>query len=191
MIYDFENPFVFWTKVNNHEKIKKDLMPHILNTPEDRVTRQDGSRTSFFHQQYNFFNKEIIEEIVWKPYEQMLDEKKITDRPPHYKLSSLWFNDYEPGGRTFAHKHSTSDWSGIYILHLDEPNTTVFYCHYGEAPHTNYMNKYKVMDDIQEGYVMLFPSFMLHAAGPCIKQRVCIAFDITCEYKNNKPLVFY
>lgn len=53
------------------------------------------------------------------------------------------------------------------------------------------MNKYKVMDQVEEGYVMLFPSFMLHAAGPCTKQRITVAFDIVCQYKNNKPLVFY
>lgn len=138
MLYEFDNPFVFWTKVENHEEIKQYLIPHILDTPEEKVSRYCGSRTSYFHQQYNFFNKKIIEDIVWKPYEQMLDEKNITERPPQFKLNSLWFNDYEPGGSTFTHKHCTADWSGIYLLHLEEPNTTVFYCHYGETKYFIY-----------------------------------------------------
>jgi hypothetical protein len=191
MIYDFDNPFVFWTKVNNHEEIKEYLMPHILNTPDEKVNYQDGSRTSYFHQQYNYFNKDVIEEIVWKPFEQMFQEKDLGEKPPQFRINSLWFNDYKPGGRTFTHKHNTADWSGIYLLHLEEPNTTVFYSAYGEAPNSTYMNKYKVMDMVPEGYVMLFPSFMLHAAGPCTKQRISIAFDIACDYHSNKPLVFY
>jgi hypothetical protein len=191
MLYEFDNPFVFWTKVNNHDKHKEYLLPKIESTPDDRVVHQDGSRTSYFHQQYDYFNEELINDIVWEPYEQMMREKNVGERPPHFALSALWFNDYESGGKTMTHKHNRSDWSGIYLLHLEEPNTTVFYAPYGEAPNTNYMNKYKVMDQCVEGDVMIFPSFMLHAANVCTKRRVCIAFDITCEYKQNKPLIFF
>jgi hypothetical protein len=87
MLYEFDNPFIFWAKVNNHEEIKEYLMPHILNTPDDRVNYQDGSRTSYFHQQYDYFNKGVIEEMVWKPFEQMFQEKDLGEKPPQFRIS--------------------------------------------------------------------------------------------------------
>ena len=188
MIYDFDNPFVFWTPVNNHQELKETLVPIIkkLSCSSDHTVTVDGSTTSYYHQQYNYFTAEMAEAFIWEPLEKMHDEKNIK-KPRRYGLDALWWNNYEPGGRTKVHKHERSDWSGIYLLHLNEPNTTTFYSQYGESPNSGYMNQYKMMDQIHEGCVMIFPSFLQHCAESCSENRIVISYDIISEY-DRSPL---
>ena len=109
----------------------------------------------------------------------MIEEKGF-DKPEKFEIDGFWWNNYQAGGNTRVHKHSRSDWSGIYLLHLEEPNTTTFIAQYGEAPNTDFMNKNKTMDEVTEGHVMIFPSFLLHYAQPSVKNRIIISFDVIC-----------
>ena len=189
MIYEFDSPFVFWTKVNNHEQIKDTLGPIIKTVSKnDKATvTVDGSTTTYYHQKYTYFTESMLEDIIWNPLEQMHTEKNIA-KPEGCYLDALWWNNYSSGGRTKVHKHERADWSGVYLLHLEEPNTTTFYSQYGEAPNSGYMNQFKVMDNVTEGNVIIFPSFMRHCGDSCTKNRMIVSFDVVSEYERS-PLV--
>ena len=189
MIHEFNAPFVFWTKVNNHKKIKDTLVPIIktISNNDNSTVTVDGSTTTYYHQTYSYFTSDMIDDIILKPIEQMHTEKNL-NRPLRFHLDALWWNNYTSGGRTKVHKHQHADWSGIYLLHLEEPNTTTFYSQYGEAPNIGYMNQHKVMDNAVEGDVMIFPSFMQHCADACTKNRIIVSFDVISEYERS-PLV--
>ena len=189
MIHEFNAPFVFWTKVNNHKKIKDTLVPIIktISNNDNSTVTVDGSTTTYYHQTYSYFTSDMIDDIILKPIEQMHTEKNL-NRPLRFHLDALWWNNYTSGGRTKVHKHQHADWSGIYLLHLEEPNTTTFYSQYGEAPNIGYMNQHKVMDNAVEGDVMIFPSFMQHCANACTKNRIIVSFDVISEFERT-PLV--
>ena len=189
MIHEFNAPFIFWTKVNNHKKIKDTLVPIIktISNNENSTVTVDGSTTTYYHQTYSYFTSDMIDDIILKPIEQMHTEKNL-NRPLRFHLDALWWNNYTSGGRTKVHKHQHADWSGIYLLHLEEPNTTTFYSQYGEAPNIGYMNQHKVMDNVVEGDVMIFPSFMQHCGDVCTKNRIIVSFDVISEFERT-PLV--
>ena len=189
MIHEFNAPFVFWTKVNNHKKIKDTLVPIIktISNNDNSTVTVDGSTTTYYHQTYSYFTSDMIDDIILKPIEQMHTEKNL-NRPLRFHLDALWWNNYTSGGRTKVHKHQHADWAGIYLLHLEEPNTTTFYSQYGEAPNIGYMNQHKVMDNAVEGDVMIFPSFMQHCADVCTKNRIIVSFDVISEFERT-PLV--
>ena len=187
--FNFDAPFIFWTKVNNHKQIKDTIVPviKIISDNDNATVTVDGSTTTYYHQKYSYFTNDILENIIWKPLEQMHEEKNIS-KPQGYNLDALWWNNYTSGGRTKVHKHERADWSGIYLLHLEEPNTTTFYSQYGEAPNSGYMNQHKVLNDAVEGDVIIFPSFMQHCGDVCTKNRIIVSFDVISEYERS-PLV--
>ena len=189
MIYEFDSPFVYWTEVNNHKTIKDSLVPTIkaLSKSDTNTVTVDGSITSYYHQTYPYISKSMLTDIVYNPVQQMIEEKGF-DKPEKFEIDGFWWNNYQAGGNTRVHKHSRSDWSGIYLLHLEEPNTTTFIAQYGEAPNTDFMNKNKTMDEVTEGHVMIFPSFLLHYAQPSIKNRIIISFDVICHFERT-PLI--
>lgn len=189
MIYEFDSPFVYWTEVNNHKTIKDSLVPTIkaLSKSDTNTVTVDGSISSYYHQTYPYINKSMLTDIVYNPVQQMIEEKDL-DKPQRFEIDGFWWNNYQAGGSTRVHKHSRTDWSGIYLLHLEEPNTTTFISQYGEAPNTDFMNKNKTMDEVTEGHVMIFPSFLLHYAQPSIKNRIIISFDVICHFERT-PLI--
>ena len=186
MIYEFDAPFVYWTEVNNHQTIKDTLIPIIskLSETDSNTVTVDGSISSYYHQMYPYINQEMLTDIVYNPVQQMIDERGF-DEPQHLEIDSFWWNNYQPGGKTRVHKHSRGDWSGIYLLHLEEPNTTTFFAQYGEAPNTGFMDQTKTMDEVGEGCVMIFPSFLQHCAQPSVKNRIIVSFDVICHYERS------
>ena len=184
MLFEFENPFVFWTSVKDHQKIKDKLVPRIKrdSANEDLIHRPNEFMvSSFYSQTYDYITDEMLKNIVWDPLEQMHVEKQIMT-PPNYTLEAFWWNVYQPGGFAKVHSHASADWSGVYLLHLEEPNQTYFYSHFGHTPNTGYMNQQKILDEAVEGDVMIFPSFMEHSFHPGAKDRIIIAFDIISNH---------
>jgi len=190
MIYEFDSPFVYWKSVNNHQTIKDTLIPIIKSISENdgATVTVDGSTTTYYHQQYPYIDQEMLADIVYDPVKQMIEEREF-DKPQQFEIDSFWWNNYQSGGKTRVHKHSRGDWSGIYLLHLEEPNTTTFFAQYGEAPNTGFMDQTKTMDEVGEGYVMLFPSFLQHCAQPSVNNRIIVSFDVICHY-DRTPLMF-
>ena len=178
MIHEFQAPFVFYTQVKNHSEIKEILLPEITNQSEKdpNLTEINGAITSYYDKVSEIISDEVLDSIVWNPLQLMLDAKGLSKK--ECSLDRLWWNNYKPGGNTQIHQHYKSDWSGIYILHLEGKNTTTFYSLYGDSPNSGYMHQIKTFDELTEGYVMIFPGFLQHRAKECSGNRVIISFDV-------------
>lgn len=197
------SPFLFWTEVENHNKLKKDLLPKIkseskkehYHTTPGKINRRKGKNpvvwyceviTSHFdmEESENIFTEEIKSLIIEDPLKQFYDDINcpVPIKPKKHILKDIWFNFYEPGYWQEKHTHAGSTYSGIYILELNEKNPTVFY-NYSSSTF-NYektMEPIYTTTHIKEGNVLLFPSEFVHSVNVCSNQRATISFNIVCE----------
>ena len=194
MIHNFESPFVAWYPVKNHQQLKQKYLP-LITEHRDIIKDYpeaygDYSHSSYYerHADYNpLIQKDLVNAIVWEPFDLLLQEKQLTTPPKKSKLLDIWWNYYYPNGFAKPHKHYNSHYSGIYILKLEETNTTYF-CHLSSEGPTDVMHKEFKTDNIPEGYVIIFPSLLLHHAIPCKKNRVVIAWNITSTTEEDNDL---
>jgi hypothetical protein len=185
MIHNFEAPFVAWYPVKNHQDIKRKYLP-LITEHRDIIkdypeTYSEHSHTSYFerHSDYNpLIQIDLVNAIIWEPFDHFLEEKQFTTAPKKSNLLDIWWNYYYPNGFAKPHKHYNSHYSGIYILKMDEPNTTHFCSLSIEGPPETTHTEFKT-DHIAEGHVMIFPSLLLHYTMPCKKNRVIIAWNIS------------
>lgn len=199
-------PFIFWTEVENHQEIKKDILPKIkeqsknedLHTTPGKVHRIPGQIpcswscevvTSYFKRnesEYkNLFNEKLITSVVSNSLKKFFDDPNCPQKtkPKKTILTDIWFNSYNPGYWQEVHSHHGSTYSGIYILELNEENPTKFCTQniprysYSEMPFMEYKTSH-----IKEGNVLLFPSEFPHSVDICSNERSTISFNILCEY---------
>ena len=192
MIETFRSPFIFHTLIPNHEEIKRKYLPIIQSTLNankslyymDRKTSDWNSNvyTSFQHELSFLRDSELMNSIVWGPVDELLEEayeKNMFDRyPTSSSCNMIWFNYYEPGGFQEVHEHLSiraSFFSGIYLLHNEEPNTTAF-SNFNPNP---YLTETKTTQNFPEGTVMIFPTCLLHYVNPVSKPRYTISFNVT------------
>lgn len=201
MLVTWPSPFIFWTEVKDHQEIKKELKNKILeesknfkyyNSPlnERKITENKWNCeviTSYFHQEdiKKIFTEKIITSIIENPLNELFQNKNLfPNKPENIIIPEIWFNVYKPGYSQELHAHSGASLSGIYLLELDEPNTTMFFNN-----HSGY--KYKVCDvgsvfptsHIEEGNIIFFPSELIHSVNKCIKDRITISFNLLLDYQ--------
>lgn len=190
MIHNFPAPFVAWYSIPNHQQIKQQLLPHIYSQTSKKqecFKRQyatgllSGPTTSFYHQSFDLFTDDILNDIVWKPFDEMMTEKQYQFKTES-NLISLWWNVYDRGDSAKIHRHSAGDFSGIYLLHNEEDNKTVFFHDEVGQPNFPKEDALYYTSHITEGHVMLFPSYLAHYVEPCEKNRVIISFNLVTTY---------
>lgn len=110
----------------------------------------------------------------------MLEQVDLVRYPIDSKLSAIWFNIYEEGSFQEVHVHNGNSvsFSGIYLMELNEPNTTTFTVN----DEISYLNGRISTADIEEGSVILFPSTLEHYVNPSKFDRTTIAFNIQSEF---------
>lgn len=194
MIETFRCPFIFSKIIPNHKEIKDRFLPLIEGTLQAnkslyyRDKKNSGWNsnvyTSFGHTLKFLSDPELMTSIAWNPIDQLVKEAHEKEMFNEYPVSSrcnmIWFNYYEPGGFQEVHDHlsnGSSFFSGIYLLHNEEPNTTAF-SNYNPNP---YLTETKTTQDHPEGTVMIFPSGLLHYVNPASKPRYTISFNIKCQ----------
>jgi uncharacterized protein (TIGR02466 family) len=203
MLVSWTSPFIFWTKVKEHEEIKKELKEKILkesenfkyyNSPlkERKISANKWNCeviTSYFHREdvKKFFTEKIITSIIENPLDELFEDKHLfPNKPGNITISEIWFNVYKPGYSQELHAHSGSSLSGIYLLELNEPNTTMFF-------NNNSGYKYKICDvgsvfptsHIEEGNIIFFPSELVHSVNKCVKDRITISFNLLFDYQTD------
>lgn len=198
MIHTFNAPFVFTTKVTNHADIKQHLLPHILSYYNQNKNKQQckwgtsQTITNHYDQDWSVYRQSDITDIIWNPFNQMLEELSTTNQfisgpPKQSKLSSLWWNIYSPNSFAPPHDHRGYDFSGAYFLHLTEPNTLCFQPYSFDGFFPTSSNDYLQTNTItEEGYVAIFPAYLLHYVNPCESQRVTISFNILSDTIGNR-----
>jgi uncharacterized protein (TIGR02466 family) len=200
MLVTWTSPFVFWTKVKNHQEIKEELKNKILeeskdfkyyNSPlkERKITENKWKCeviTSYFHRKdvKEFFTEEIITSIVETPLDELFENKNLfPNKPQNIILSEIWFNVYKPGYSQEIHAHGGASLSGIYLLELNEPNTTMFFNNGSGYNYKNSdMGSIFPTSHIEEGNVIFFPSELSHSVNKCTKDRITISFNLLFDY---------
>lgn len=203
MHFVFPSNFVYWAEVENHKKIKQKYYQTILKISEDWENNPHfytKFKSSFRNYQDTIVNQQIkndnlfLDNVVWNPIDQMFSQDFFNCMlPDSSEISELWFNVYKPGQSQEVHDHNgfftsvdgkpvSSSYSGIYILHSEESNKTVFY-QQGPSPGAPVSGAINYRTDhITEGNVIIFPSNLLHYVLPCERPRTTIAFNIISTY---------
>jgi len=179
-LFVFPNHYIWTGRVQEHEEIKRLMMPHIDADDKKKsswncdVTSSYGENKTFFHNEY------FLNQVVWNPLDLMLmDLQDTIQMPKESNIQEMWYNSYVPGQYQEVHNHRPKGvFSGIYLLHLEGKNTTAFVNHHDHP----LFNNTKVMDDVQEGDVILFPSTLLHYVNPSPANKVTISYNIGCIF---------
>lgn len=205
--------YVFWQKIENHEELKEKYVSIITNLiKNDEITTHRFQnckfKSSIDHPTINnFITHEDLQKIVWKPLEDMINEinsiYQYKLKPNKSIIKNYWFNIYNKGDFQELHDHRSHDliidnkvysqsFSAIYILNDKSPtNTTAFYnnvrTHYspfGDAIDCSILDT-SLINDINEGTIIIFPALMYHLVKPCIEPgRITLSFNIYSTYAN-------
>jgi hypothetical protein len=213
-IFLFPTNFVYWENIQIHDDIKPSLMEKV--ELEDSLYKNVESMgivnasTSFqkntnlnFHR---FMDKNITEQLIWNPLENLLSNLNSTSNSPKIELShsvihASWYTKYDENGSFTFHNHYGEDvcvngkmykptFSMIYILNdKNEYNSTQFRIPYG-APlstfHTNEFNyNTRYNKEIKEGTLLVFPASLYHEVLHVkIPGRVTLAFNIVSRFRD-------
>lgn len=200
MLKIFPPTFVYSKVVPNHKEVKERYYPQILKDNEKNglVYKKRSSwycdvSSSFFANgdtNSKLFDKDFIDDVVWDNFKSFYKEMvKIVDDyplPQQSNITQIWYNIYEKGDYQDMHSHlgpfnATCNFSGIYLLHLEEPNKTAFRQEGIIPGYDAFIYEY-FTDNFEEGTVIIFPSCLLHLVKPCEKTRVTVSFNIGCQY---------
>lgn len=198
------SPFLFWTKVENHEELKKSLLPKIkeeskkeeYHTVPGKIHRMPGAEpgvwdceviTSYFNMagSKDLFTQDVTSLIVRDALRKFYADPHcpVPQKPKKSILLDVWFNSYKPGYWQETHAHHGSTYSGIYILELNEENGTTFYDPIGtDYNYARAGKKIYTTEHIKEGNVLLFPSEFPHSVRKCSSERTTISFNVKCEW---------
>ena len=180
MLYNFPSNFVFWTKVRNHELMKSRLLPQIYEN-ESTIKPIGGYKDSIT----NYFEKDNIlldmseeeyNNIIWDPFNEMLGDPNlhILHKPEESRLETIWYNVYRDNKCWHQpHTHPSSTFSGIYLLHLEGENGTLF----SQLGHPMLQQNYDTSKRT-EGEVIIFPSSLQHTVVSFGDHKVSISFNI-------------
>jgi len=199
--FSFPCNHVYWENVKEHDKLKNDILPIVHKLQKESLKNPfDMCRmsTNFGHKS-NFLTEYQINELAWKPINNMINELKNAHnfhiKPGKSILQYYWFNSYKEGDFQEMHNHTSpalnyegqqfhASFSIVYILNDDNnENKTSFLEHiYGNVPfgfpsaqsfHTSDVK------DIKEGSVIIFSPFLQHCVGPVKKGgRITLAFNV-------------
>lgn len=195
----FPSDFVYWKSVDNHDEIKKTLMPIIMKLKEEKKNNPFYSsrlNTSFDYNpekmnQENLFLHDdlIIENVVTKPIKQMLaaHNKKNTFNIniTNTLVQKAWWNYYEKGYFQEPHMHTGDDvlidnklytptFSVVYILHDENDGNNTVFQKFNPIPFFHRridlnFDTSRVKNEIKEGTVMIFPVGLIHMVKPILK----------------------
>lgn len=180
MIYNFESPFVFHTYVQNHNTVQ----PFILTQVENAIKNNEfqiapgKAKSSYGIHQKNVLTPQMEHDVIWNPFKLLTMEKSFNVLPQNAELTSIWWNHYSPGDYARPHNHTRSDFSGVYIVLMNEMNKTMFHS-FGTSYNLPWNTETFVANKITEGQVMIFPSSLIHSVEPCEQERVIVSFNLS------------
>lgn len=194
-IREFHTHFIAVKDVPDHDKwkqyfvsvIDKELshQDKIAMKTSDRGSvmsweQQRNSSTSYFNESSSINYDDFTDEVVRPVVSEVIEELNFNSYP--VKFIDYWYNRYNKMGRHDVHNHPDSDLCLIYLLHLEEPNTTVFY---NTMFDRSFLKKEMYTDDLKEGQIIIFPWHLMHEVQPqwSEKKRYTIAGNIVLDDK--------
>lgn len=188
-LFFFPSPFVFRYQVPEHQQIKQELKPTLESLYQSNYTKPNYKWTndSTFNSnmctnyklsagQRTWYTKEQLQAIVWNPVDKLLE--RLDSKTSKCKLSMFWWNVYQKGDFAPLHNHGLFGISGVYLLHLNERNKTIFTYNNPALLKNTHDLEYHNTDDVPEGSVLLFPSSLNHSVDPAETTRFTISFNV-------------
>jgi hypothetical protein len=126
--------------------------------------------------QKTWYTENHLQKLVWSPLDELLEQLKF--KSGRCKLNTFWWNVYQKGAFAPIHNHGPHGVSGVYLLHLNEPNKTVFFHNRRDLLRYDEDLQHYTTRHVKEGTVMLFPSSLNHYADPAETTRMTISFNI-------------
>jgi hypothetical protein len=147
-------PWLFKDKIDNHDELKEQVMCYIDSYPDigtdDTVTKSDWrynrsrSRPKLYDDALlSSFNKIIL---------NMTSQFGYIENDININTGSNWFHQYEEGSGFNWHTHNRM-FALVYYIQVPESTGTIFY---------DPWNKELVQPCVEEGDVVIFPSFIHH-----------------------------
>lgn len=204
--YHFPGEFVYWDRVENHDEIKRELLPVILekdNKIKNNPFEACKFNTSFSisgktNSENDFLYNENVQHIFINLFVKML--KMYEETCPFkidvglYTIRYIWWNVYNKDDYQELHDHISrpliinnniyyTSFSAIYILCDENEESSIVFKKTPPVTIGPYFQNFefntKNCQDIKEGTILIFPSNLLHLVKPCIKPgRVTIACNI-------------
>ena len=164
------------TKVEDWEE-KKEKLLKLANTCKFSVSNGDSVLSDFFEKDdYKEDQRKQVQEIL---EEDIKDCELLIINGGDLKLSNAWFEKSKKGMTHGIHNHGALGFSGLcYIQYDKNEHTPVHFI----APFNSIKQGLTLTfkpDDISEGTMLIFPSFVHHFTLPntSAKERICVAFN--------------
>lgn len=182
-VFLFRPTFLFTYQLPNHAQIKEELFDHIVTSQREAEPNSSFWNchcvTTYEDANERLKSEDLLKSVVWDPLDALFEAylgKFI--RASSSSLMNIWCNYYREGFFQEVHHHDTDGHpavlSGIYLFHLQEPNTTVFHNYDRFQPQTSTLST----ETFPEGTILLFPSSLHHEVKPSKAERATIAFNI-------------
>tara|TARA_Y100001937_G_scaffold127119_1_gene198319 strand:- start:3028 stop:3531 length:504 start_codon:yes stop_codon:yes gene_type:complete len=156
--------YIFKSKVENHQEIKKKLLQQIDLIPKNPFQKQgqelmhtDWNIPSTMHREYaNLFLKTIHPHLI------KVSKAVGTDT---YEMCNFWFQKYGKGGHHGWHNHAGGHYANVYFVECPKGVSTKFK---------------NIVEECDEGDILSFPAFLPHSS-PILETdsvKTVIAFNI-------------
>ena len=189
----FAGPFLYRTRVEEHQKIKeclwewiqKDKQSHHYDHYNLSFPWKDKGTNDPLPTFMNHLEKlDLFSYIVFDPVSKCVDELPF-DMPDLHDihLDDIWYTCYNIGDTHHPHVHPGSTFSGCYLFHLEEDNNTVFFGN--GTSNRDYQDFFHQTNYAEEGDILIFPSEMYHYTNPALKNRITISFNVHCDFCGN------
>ena len=189
-------PITFYTtkyqyRKKTNEWIKNQLVPLIEKDLKKESTINENwdcnSKTSF-HLEKNIMN--AYKHLYYEKIEEFLEIMNVNKKMlPKYEINSIWYNSYDNLDYQERHDHFPEHFSMIHYLQFDSKehygtkffNPCVPSLQFTQQQIFNRMNQqFLEFDDVEEGDMIFFPSFVQHLVKPnkSHKNRITIALNL-------------
>jgi len=177
--------FALLDKLEGHEKIQSKLIDLIrkdsdnnkmLNDDKNRISSVDYHNSQDWEREYI----KIVKPYLHKHFVKCGLEQGYTDPA----IEDMWYQRYcYVGDKHGWHVHGGS-FTGVYYLKYDNerPTATQLIQPYGQDK--------RIMLIVEEGDVIIFPSYMIHKSPPLVRddEKIIISFNI--HFANILPEMF-
>lgn len=207
-IYYFPCEFVCWKKNKKHSEMKDYLMKEISKDESLHKNNTQGVNNGFtsYGKSQNFLkDPKLLEHIVMKPFQEMIDEFNARNNVDQLNIKccavqDAWYTKYDVGGNFPFHTHNEGEccdndnmifyrsFSAIYILNdTSKKNVTEFFlpnmCKTSAFSKSDFRFNTGDQPGIDEGSVIIFPSSLYHQVLPVLEPgRITISYNLICSY---------
>jgi len=196
--FKFPNKCIFWTGIDDHERLKGELIPVVLDIMKNGCLENPFKKCTMkttITQDYKLLNQEQMEKVIFEPIMKMISEvedyRKIDIN--NIAVSTQWLNIYERGDFQELHDHLVNGKPQTIITNgktFEEIFSIVYILHDKSIRNPLVFRESEVVFDtskeesIKEGCVIIFPSSLKHEVKPIeIPGRITFAFNVAYNFQ--------